>query len=201
MAINVTSPTAPNVKPTVSTVPPTSGPNLPPGPVVPPVPVTPVRSNPLATPTPLPTNSTTGRNNIFPTSPDVFSNPLGQTVNLKREAFNRKQFDDTINTNFTELGPSSGDLDLSFFDPSLATVGDFFTIYNTLFYQIPKSGVVNSHEFLIRESTEYTQYIAQQEEIEALTAEITELREQNVILVKDMTNVLNEISELDYTQQ
>ena len=28
----------------------------------------------------------------------------GETVNLKREAFNRKQFDDTINTKFTELG-------------------------------------------------------------------------------------------------
>ena len=200
MAINTTSPITPNVKPVATPITTPTGPNLPPGPVRPPKIPAGVRSNPGATPTPFPSNSTTGRSNVFPTSPDVFSNPLGQTVDLKREAFNRRQFDDTINTNFTELGPSSGDLDLSFFDPSLATVGDFFTIYNTLFYQIPKSGVVNSHEFLIRESTEYTQYIAQQEEIEALTQEITDLREQNVILVKDMTQTLNEISELDYTQ-
>ncbi|WP_339903849.1 hypothetical protein, partial [uncultured Cyclobacterium sp.] len=58
--------------------------------------------------------------------------------------FNRKQFNDTIDTRFSELGipvvaePST-------FDPSLATVGDFFTIYNSLFYQIPK-GTGNDEE-------------------------------------------------------
>jgi len=201
MAQNIINPNAP-VNPIVTPVTTPTGPNLPKGPVRPPkLPIN-VRSNPAATPSPTPSQSTTGT--VYgpaPTSPDVFSNPLGQTVNLKREAFNRRQFDDTINTTFTELGPSSGDLDLSFFDPSLATVGDFFTIYQTLFLQIPKSGRVNSHEFLIRESTEYTQYIAQQEEIDALTQEITDLRDQNVILVRDMVNVLNEINDLDYTQQ
>ena len=124
---------------------------------------------------------------------------LGTESNLRKEAFNKKQFNDTIDIRFKELGVTTEDV--STFDPSLATVGDFFTIYQTLFLQIPKSGRVNSHEFLIRESTEYTQYIAQQEEIDALTQEITDLRDQNVILVRDMVNVLNEINDLDYTQQ
>jgi|TARA_B100001175_G_C19288794_1_gene532489 hypothetical protein len=119
-----------------------------------------------------------------------------KTVDLRREAFNRKQFDDTINTEFTELGQSNVEQDLSFFDPSLATVGDFFTIYQTLFYQIPKEGETNSHTFLIKESTEYTQYVAQAAEIEELQREIDELREQNVTLVKDMTNTLNSLSGL-----
>ena len=100
----------------------------------------------------------------------VTNENLGKNSNLRREAFNRKQFDDTIDTSFKELGIANQP-DPATFDPSLATVGDFFTIYQTLFYQIPKQGDVNSHEFLIKESTEYTQFIAQQEEINALLAE------------------------------
>jgi|TARA_R110000787_G_scaffold139980_1_gene253613 hypothetical protein len=117
-----------------------------------------------------------------------------EVVDLKREAFNRKQFDDTVNTEFTELGQSNIEQDLSFFDPSLATVGDFFTIYNTLFYQIPKSGSTNSHVFLIKESTEYTQYEAQQEEIAALLAEIDELRANNTQIVQDLTNTITALN-------
>ena len=119
--------------------------------------------------------------------------PLGENSNLRREAFNRKQFDDTIDTSFSELGVNN--VDPSTFDPSLATVGDFFTIYQTLFYQIPKVGDINSHEFLIKESTEYTQFRAQQDEIDALLAEIDELRAQNVTLVQDMTNTITNLED------
>jgi len=122
----------------------------------------------------------------------------GNDSSLMREAFNRKQFNDTIDTRFSELGipvvaePST-------FDPSLATVGDFFTIYNSLFYQIPKGTgndeEVNTHEFLIRESTKYTQYIAQQAEIEALLEEINLLRDQNLELVEDINTVTLQLTD------
>lgn len=124
----------------------------------------------------------------------VTNENLGKNSLLRREAFNRKQFDDTIDTSFKELGITNLP-DPATFDPSLATVGDFFTIYQTLFYQIPKEGDVNSHEFLIRESTEYTGLVAQQAEIDALLAEIDELREQNVTLVQDMTNTITNLEE------
>tara|TARA_R110000782_G_scaffold176966_1_gene267893 strand:+ start:40 stop:696 length:657 start_codon:yes stop_codon:yes gene_type:complete len=116
---------------------------------------------------------------------------LGTESNLRKEAFNKKQFYDTIDTSFNELGVTTKDV--STFDPSLATVGDFFTIYQTLFYQIPKEGDVNSHEFLILESTKYTQFVAQQEEIDALLAEIDDLREQNIALIADMSNQIKNL--------
>ena len=116
---------------------------------------------------------------------------LGTESNLRKEAFNKKQFNDTIDIRFKELGVTTEDV--STFDPSLATVGDFFTIYQTLFYQIPKEGDVNSHEFLIRESTKYTQFVAQQEEIDALLAEIDDLREQNIALIADMSNQIKNL--------
>ena len=116
---------------------------------------------------------------------------LGTESNLRKEAFNKKQFYDTIDTSFNELGVTTKEV--STFDPSLATVGDLFTIYNTLFYQIPKEGDINSHEFLILESTKYTQFVAQQEEIDALLAEIDDLRTQNIALIADMSNQIKNL--------
>jgi cell division protein FtsB len=52
-----------------------------------------------------------------------------------------------------------------------------------------KTGDMDSHEFWIKESTEYLQYVAQSEEIAALLEEITELRQQNLSLVGDMANM------------
>tara|TARA_Y100000361_G_C11139046_1_gene333907 strand:+ start:590 stop:1084 length:495 start_codon:yes stop_codon:yes gene_type:complete len=133
----------------------------------------------------------------LPESPARFKAPPalpGEEVSLIREAFNRKQFNDTVNTKFNELGVGNQP-DPANFDPSLATVGDFFTIYQSLFFQIPKEGDVNSHLFLIKESSEYLNYRAQQEEIEALLEEISELRQQNLDLVEDLSNVSNELAE------
>ena len=116
-----------------------------------------------------------------------------EKIILNRDVFNREAFSNTVNTNFSQLDQEAPDL--SFFDPNLATVGDFFTIYNNLFYQIPKGTTpdgpqVNTHQFLIERSTEYTKFIAQQEEIIALTEEITDLRAQNLELVADMANIV-----------
>ena len=133
-----------------------------------------------------------GQSNNYNNPSNSISTPLlGEESNLRREAFNRRQFDNTIDTSFNELGVVTKDV--STFDPSLATVGDFFTIYQTLFYQIPKEGDVNSHNFLIRESTKYTQFVAQQEEIDALLAEIDDLREQNIALIADMSNQIKNL--------
>ncbi len=143
------------------------------------------------------TSSISDSPTFTPISQEMAAPPRGsENVLLTREAFDRKEFNDTINTNFTQLGlTQQADRDLSFFDPNLATVGDFFTIYNNLFYQIPKGTTpdgpqVNTHQFLIERSTEYTQFIAQQDEIEALTQEITDLRAQNLELVADMANIV-----------
>lgn len=115
------------------------------------------------------------------------------SVTLIRQAFDKKSFEETVNTEFTELGVP--EIDLGFFDPNLATVADFFTIYQNLFYQIPKgtgpdAPDVNTHVFLIERSTEYTQFVAQEDEIAALQQEITDLRAQNLELVADMANIV-----------
>ena len=116
------------------------------------------------------------------------------SVTLIRQAFDKEAFNQTVDTSFTQLGVTEADL--SFFDPNLATVGDFFTIYNNIFFLIPKTGP-NSHTTLIDESSDYTNYLPNQAEIQALLDEITELREQNLQLIVDMGNVFAAKEEIE----
>ena len=117
-----------------------------------------------------------------------------QNITLIRQAFDKEAFNQTVDTSFTQLGVT--EVDLSFFDPNLATVGDFFSIYNNLFFLIPKTGP-NSHTTLIDESSDYTNYLPNQAEIQALLDEITELREQNLQLIVDMGNVFAANEEIE----
>ena len=118
----------------------------------------------------------------------------GTNITLVREAFDKDKFKETVNTEFTQLGVVEPDL--SFFDPNLATVGDFFTIYNNLFFLIPKDGP-NSHTSLVEQSSEYINYKANQVEIQALLDEIAELREQNLQLTIDIGSVLTAREEIE----
>ena len=123
--------------------------------------------------------------------------PQGNDENLllNRDVFNKVAFNNTIDTNFNELDQLEPDL--SFFDPNLATVEDFFNIYQNLFFQIPKFGDINSHQYLVVESTEYTNFIENQEQIEALLEEITELRQDNLQLQLDISELLGVKTTLD----
>ena len=105
--------------------------------------------------------------------------PLSIT-NLTKEVFDNSSFNETLDIAFSQLGPEN-QLDPSFFDVSLATLEDFWTLYDKFFYDIPKTGP-NSHETLAQTSGEYANYELIQEQIQALLDEIAEIREENVNL-------------------
>ncbi len=100
-------------------------------------------------------------------------------IELNKNIYPSSQFKDSVNTQFTELVPQP---DVTTFDNSLATVDDFFIIYENLFYNIAKTGDINSHEYLIKKSTDYTGYEAENTAIQPLLDEIASLREENLEL-------------------
>ena len=67
-------------------------------------------------------------------------------------------------------------------------------MYNDLFYNIPELGEINSHEYLIKKSSEYINFDANQEEIEALQEEIAQLREELLDAQKENIELLTGIS-------
>lgn len=104
-------------------------------------------------------------------------------IDLKKNVFSKSQYIKTINTQFSELGVTTLQEDLS----SQIDVSQFFQAYNELFYEIPANGDTNSHEYLVKTSGEYIDFDVAQEEIEALRAEIAGLREENLELQVEIT--------------
>ena len=97
---------------------------------------------------------------------------MSENVNLNKQVYNKDQYTKIIDTSFKQLGVQSIQQQIA----DQPTVDDFFNMYNELFYDISETGEVNSHEFLIKKSSEYIDFEANQEEITALQAEIAQLR-------------------------
>lgn len=108
----------------------------------------------------------------------------GSELKLNKKLYNKSAYLNTINNSFTELLPivSTSPVD----DVS---VGEFFQIYDNLFYEIPKKGEVNSHEYLIKQSTDYIGAQDVSNEIQALLDEITFLREENLTLQQNIIDL------------
>lgn len=108
----------------------------------------------------------------------------GSELKLNKKLYNKSAYLNTINNSFTELLPivSTSPVD----DVS---VGEFFQIYDNLFYEIPKKGEVNSHEYLIKQSTDYIGAQDVSNEIQALLEEITSLREENLTLQQNIIDL------------
>lgn len=62
------------------------------------------------------------------------------------------------------------------------SIESFFEEYERLFFEIPVSGDTQSHEFIVRRSSEYSGFEKDTEEIDSLLEEIEALREQNLEL-------------------
>tara|TARA_Y100000356_G_scaffold56418_1_gene45568 strand:+ start:301 stop:753 length:453 start_codon:yes stop_codon:yes gene_type:complete len=97
---------------------------------------------------------------------------IKQNVKFQKKVFNKIQYEKVIDTSFKELGVESIQEQLD----SQPSVSDFFQLYNDLFYSINELGETNSHEFLIKKSSEYIDFEENNEIIEALQKEIAELR-------------------------
>jgi hypothetical protein len=105
-------------------------------------------------------------------------------ITLIKPVYNKNQYTKVIDTSFTQLGlvsPTS-----SFVVPTIS-VAEFFQNYQELFFSIPKFGNTNSHEYLIKTSTDY---IGSNQSIDtttqALIEEITQLRQENLSLQQQL---------------
>jgi len=106
-----------------------------------------------------------------------------ESIDLRKEVFNKTQYIKTINTSFEELGVTSLTEELQ----TQSTVSEFFGLYNSLFYDIPALGDTNSHQYLVKTSGDYINFDEINEEVSALQAEIAQLRSD--LLQAQMANI------------
>ena len=117
-----------------------------------------------------------------------------EKTTLKVQRYNKDKFNETVNKEFTQL---VNVVDPSFFDRDLATVNDFWYLYDKFFYIIPKLGEIESHEYLAKTSGEYADFATISSEIQALLDEIADLRRQNLELIQEATNLEDAIDPND----
>lgn len=114
-----------------------------------------------------------------------------EKVNLVKEIFSSKiQYQEVIDTSFTQLVTPTPELDLL---SNIPTVDEFFQNYEQLFFQIPKFGETNSHEYLILTSQAYIGSSQTNEEIFLLQQEITSLRRQLLELQREPANIVSNV--------
>jgi hypothetical protein len=101
-----------------------------------------------------------------------------EQINLNKQVYDKNQYQKVIDTSFTQLVNVSSSLSASL---PVISVDQFFQYYQDLFYIIPKLGDINSHEYLIKTSTDYIGTSQQTNDtIQALVEEVTSLRQENL---------------------
>ena len=113
---------------------------------------------------------------------------MSQEVNLIKEVYGRTTYTKVIDISFSELyTPDTA----SIAPGTQTTVELFFDAYNDLFFQIPATGEVNSHEYLVKRSTEYLGGGVVTDTEKAYIEEINSLRQQLLEANTDYLNINN----------
>lgn len=109
-------------------------------------------------------------------------------VNLNKTQYSKGQYDRVIDTNFTQLVNTKQLIQQATNNNDInVRLTSFFNDYRNLFFDIPQFGELNSHEYLIRESSAYIDFTNQEvedllNEIDSLRQEVLNLTEENIKL-------------------
>ena len=115
-----------------------------------------------------------------------------EQITLNKSVFEKRQYEKVIDTSFTQLVQPAATS--SVIAPSIS-IAEFFTNYQTLFFEIPKYGTVNSHEYLIKTSQEYAGDFNNDDTVQALIEEVTSLRQENLDLQQQILNTTTSINQ------
>ena len=112
-----------------------------------------------------------------------------ETINLNKKVFVKNQYERVIDTKFSQLATTITPTEQAALTSPTITVDEFFQDYAQLFLQIPKEGETNSHEYLIKTSSEYINFTPMSDDIQALIDEINLLQQQNLELNQQIVNL------------
>ncbi len=109
---------------------------------------------------------------------------MNKKLDLIKQIRGVSTYSNAIDSKFTELMVST-----EVEEEEAPTVEKFFEMYETLFFDIPPNGEINSHEYLVVRSTEYLGGNIIDPEKLALIEEINSLRQQLLDINTTIFNV------------
>lgn len=96
---------------------------------------------------------------------------MANDIQVQKTVFNSTTFNKVVDTSFK-----------TYVQPTIVvetdTPEELFRLYDKLYYDIDVTGAENSHEYLIKKSSELATFDTTTEDIQPLLDEITQLREQ-----------------------
>jgi hypothetical protein len=111
---------------------------------------------------------------------------MNKNVDLVKQIYGLNTYSKAVNTSFSELIKPAEELPVE-----SVTVEQFFEYYDQLFFNIPVSGSINSHTYLVERSQQYIGGSVLDAEKQALIEEINSLRQQLLDLNQNFTSVNN----------
>lgn len=100
---------------------------------------------------------------------------MSEIINLQKRVVNLQQFNNVVDSSFSTFTKEYYGIPPEGLENSLEK---FFQDYERVYYEIPIKGEINSHEFLVKRSSELAGFEVETEEIGKLLEEIESLRVQ-----------------------
>ncbi len=111
---------------------------------------------------------------------------MANDINIQKTVFSTVDFNKVIDSTFktfTQPVPEE--------DPD--TPEELFRLYEKLYYEIDITGEENSHEYLVKKSSELLTFDRVTEDIQPLLDEIAQLREENLALNQQILDLETKI--------
>jgi len=100
---------------------------------------------------------------------------MDSNIQIVKTVFSTDKFNKVVDTTFKTFTQPVPEEDTD-------TPEELFRLYEKLYYSINITGPTDSHEYLIKKSSELVNFDRVTEDIQPLLDEITQLREQNLSL-------------------
>lgn len=107
---------------------------------------------------------------------------MANDIRVKKTVYSTSEFLKVVDTSFKTFTQPTAAEDTD-------TPEELFRLYDKLYYVIDVQGETDSHEYLIRRSSELATFDKTTEEIQPLLDEISQLRQQNLALNQQLLDL------------
>ena len=112
---------------------------------------------------------------------------MANDINIQKTVFNTVEFNKVIDNTFKTFTQPVVSQDTD-------TPEELFRLYEKLYYVIDVEGEVNSHEYLVKKSSELLTFDTVTQDIQPLLDEIAQLRQENLGLNQQILNLETNIT-------
>lgn len=111
---------------------------------------------------------------------------MDNSIEIKKTVLGTNQFNKVVSREFTTFTQPVAQSDTD-------SIDELFRLYDKFYFEIDINGETNSHEYLIRKSSELVKLEQSVEDIQPLLDEIAQLREQNLQLNEQLLNLESQV--------